>query len=155
MDASGRVSGFDLPAATLALGGIGVWTMHCIGMTALRLDLRVGYAMTETLPSLLVVCLTTAFGLLHVARAPTNRSRLANAGVIVGLGVGVMHCLGMHGMRFGGQINGALLLVATSLVIVVVAATAALWLALNTRPWPWPILSAPRPARPPCPGNST
>lgn len=142
MDASGRVSGFDLLAATLALGGIGVWTMHFIGMTALRLDLRVGYSMVETLLSLLVVCLATAFGLLHVARAPTNRGRLVSAGVIVGLGVGVMHYLGMYGMRFGGQINWSLLLVATSLVIAVVAATAALWLAFNTRPVALRLLAA-------------
>lgn len=133
VDTQGRISGFDLLAATLALGGIGVWTMHFIGMTALRLDLRVGYSMVETLLSLLVVCLATAFGLLHVARAPAEPGRLVTAGVIVGVGVGVMHYLGMYGMRFGGQINWSIALVAASLLIAVAAATAALWLAFNTR----------------------
>lgn len=133
VDADGRFSGFDLLAATLALGGIGVWTMHFIGMTALRLDLHVGYSMIETLLSLLVVCLATAFGLLHVARAPSNRGRLLTAGLIVGMGVGVMHYLGMYGMRFGGHIRWSFLLVMASLLIAVAAATAALWLAFNTR----------------------
>ncbi len=130
--ADGRVNRFDLLAATLALGGIGVWTMHFIGMAALKMDLRVGYSMIETLLSLLVVCGATAFGLTYVAKNPANFSRLMTAGATLGLGVGVMHYLGMYGMRFGGYINWSFLMVATSMLIAVVAATAALWLAFNT-----------------------
>lgn len=138
----GRINRFDLLAATLALGGIGVWTMHFIGMAALRLDLRVGYSMTETVISLLVVCLATAFGLTYVARNPANTGRLLAAGAILGLGVGVMHYLGMYGMRFGGYINWSFVLVAVSLIIAVVAATAALWLAFNTKPVALRLLAA-------------
>ena len=130
----GRISRFDLLAATLALGGIGVWTMHFVGMAALRLDLRVGYSLNETIASLLVVSIATGFGLTYVARDPSNIKRLLTAGATVGLGVSVMHYLGMYGMRFGGYINWSFLLVAASILIAVVAATAALWLAFNTRP---------------------
>lgn len=130
---SGRLNNFDLLAASLALGGIGVWTMHFIGMTALKMDLRVGYAMTETIISLVVVCAATAFGLSYVARNPSNVGRLLTAGSSLGLGVAVMHYLGMYGMRFGGYINWSFLLVATSVVIAIIAATAALWLAFNTK----------------------
>jgi len=130
----GRINRFDLVAATLALGGIGVWTMHFIGMTALKLDLRVGYSLSETLLSLLVVCLATGFGLTHVARNPASPRRLLVAGAIVGLGVVVMHYLGMYGMRFGGYIAWSAGLVAVSTGIAVAAAAAALWLAFNTRP---------------------
>jgi NO-binding membrane sensor protein with MHYT domain len=129
----GHTSHFDLLTATLALGGIGVWTMHFVGMAALRLDLRVGYSMTETILSLLVVCVATACGLFHVARAPSSTRRLLTAGALVGLGVVVMHYLGMYGMRFGGYIDWSFDLVALSVMIAVVAATAALWLAFNTR----------------------
>ncbi len=131
--ADGRINGFDLLAATLALGGIGVWTMHFIGMAALKMDLRVGYSMVETVISLLVVCLSTAFGLSYVAKNPANLSRLMTAGAVLGVGVGVMHYLGMYGMRFGGYIDWSFLMVATSMLIAVVAATAALWLAFNTK----------------------
>ena len=130
----GKINPFDLVAATLALGGIGVWTMHFIGMAALRMDLRVGYSMVETLISLIVVCAATAYGLTYVARNPASLPRLLVAGTAVGLGVVVMHYLGMYGMRFGGYINWSTGLVATSILIAVVAATAALWLAFNTKP---------------------
>lgn len=130
----GTINQFDLLAATLALGGIGVWTMHFVGMAALRMDLRVGYSMVETVISLVVVCAATGFGLVHVAREPSNLKRLLVAGATVGLGVVVMHYLGMYGMRFGGYINWSFALVAASIGIAVVAATAALWLAFNTQP---------------------
>ncbi|MEK9802225.1 MAG: MHYT domain-containing protein [Curvibacter sp.] len=131
---NGRINSFDLLAATLALGGIGVWTMHFIGMAALRMDLRVGYSLAETVFSLVVVCAATAYGLVHVARDPSNIRRLGMAGTAVGLGVVVMHYLGMYGMRFGGYIDWSMALVAVSILIAIVAATAALWLAFNTRP---------------------
>lgn len=127
-----RVNRFELLLATLALGGIGVWTMHFIGMVALKIDLRVGYSLGETLISLLVVCLATGFSLAYVAKAPANMGRLLTAGVVLGLGVGVMHYLGMYGMRFGGYIDWSIPVVAVSILIAVVAATAALWLAFNT-----------------------
>ena len=138
----GTLNRFDLLAATLALGGIGVWTMHFVGMAALRLDLRVGYAMTETILSLLVVAVTTGLGLAYVARKPSDVRRLLTAGTMLGLGVGVMHYLGMYGMRFGGYISWSFLLVAASIVIAVVAATAALWLAFNTKPVALRLLAA-------------
>lgn len=139
---NGKINSFDLLAAVLALGGIGVWTMHFIGMAALKMDLRVGYSMTETVISLIVVCASTAFGLVHVARDPGNRQRLLVAGGTVGAGVVVMHYLGMYGMRFGGYIDWASGLVALSILIAVVAATAALWLAFNTKPVALRLLAA-------------
>lgn len=128
----GRVNRFELLLATLALGGIGVWTMHFIGMVALKMDLRVGYSLIETIASLLVICLSTGFGLAYVAKDPSNPARLITAGVILGLGVSVMHYLGMYGMRFGGFIDWSFPIMAGSILIAVVAATAALWLAFNT-----------------------
>lgn len=127
-----RINRFELLLATLALGGIGVWTMHFIGMVALKLDLRVDYSLSETLISLLVVCGATGFALAYVAKAPANLSRLLTAGVVLGLGVGLMHYLGMYGMRFGGYIDWSIPVVTASILIAVVAATAALWLAFNT-----------------------
>ena len=130
----GRINRFDVLSATLALGGIGVWTMHFIGMFALKLDLKVGYSLFETLGSLLLVCLVMGFAITYVAKAPNNINRLISAGIALGLGVGIMHHLGMYGMRFGGYIEWSYLIVAASIVIAMVAATAAMWLAFNTRP---------------------
>lgn len=142
VQSDGQLNRFDLISATLALGGIGVWTMHFIGMLALKLDLMVGYALPQTLLSLLAICLATGLSLAWVARAPKVPARLLAAGLALGLGVGLMHYLGMYGMRFGGYIRWSYPLVALSLLIAVLAATAALWLAFNTRHVVWRVLAA-------------
>jgi NO-binding membrane sensor protein with MHYT domain len=128
----GRINTFDLMAASLALGGIGVWSMHFLGMTALKMDLRVGYSMPETAISLIAVIAGVFFGLRYVGRDPSSFKRLLLGGLTLGSSVVLMHYLGMYGMRFGGYIDWSGGLVALSIVIAAVAATAALWLAFNT-----------------------
>ena len=126
------ISRFNTLAAGVALGGIGVWAMHFIGMVALQMDLASSYAMTETAVSLVAAVGASALALGYVARDPGNKPRLLVAGLLLGLGVVVMHYLGMYGMKFGGEVRWNEGLVAASAVIAVVAATAALWLAFNT-----------------------
>ena len=120
-------------AAGLALGGIGVWSMHFIGMVALRMDVGSSYAVDETIVSLVAAVLASALALAFVARAPGSIPRVLGAGFLLGMGVVAMHYLGMHGMRIPGYIRWDAVLVAASAVIAVIAATAALWLAFNTR----------------------
>jgi NO-binding membrane sensor protein with MHYT domain len=130
---NGSISLINTVCAGLALGGIGVWSMHFIGMVALKLDLASGYSMVETLVSLVAAVGATALALGFVARRPNHLPTLVVAGFLLGLGVVVMHYLGMFGMRFAGYIQWDYLVVGLSAVIAVVAATAALWLAFNTR----------------------
>ncbi|MGV3569579.1 MAG: MHYT domain-containing protein [Ramlibacter sp.] len=129
---NGRISLFNAGAAGLALGGVGVWAMHFIGMLALKLDVASSYSMVETAISLLAAVLATSAALAFVAKAPDHLPRLLFAGFLLGLGVVVMHYLGMFGMRIGGYIRWDYGIVALSAVIAIVAATAALWLAFNT-----------------------
>lgn len=129
----GQISTVNLGAASIALGGIGVWSMHFIGMLALDLDVGVGYSIAETLVSLAAAIGATALALGFVARKPDSLGRIAGAGALLGCGVAGMHYLGMFGMRFGGYIQWAYDVVSVSIIIAIVAATAALWLAFNTR----------------------
>lgn len=129
----GRISGFNTLAAGVALGGIGVWAMHFIGMLALSLDVATSYSMLETGVSLLAAIAASSLALGFVARAPDRVPRLLGAGFLLGLGVVAMHYLGMFGLKFGGYIRWDFGVVALSAVIAVLAATAALWLAFNTR----------------------
>lgn len=122
-------------AAGLALGGIGVWSMHFIGMVALKLEVASSYALLETGVSLVAAVVGTALALGYVARNPKQLGRLAGAGFVLGMGVVVMHYLGMYGMKIGGYIRWDYGIVGISAVIAVVAATAALWLAFNTGGW--------------------
>jgi len=129
----GQVSLFNTATAGLALGGIGVWSMHFVGMLALDLQMGVGYSLVETLVSLVAAVVATSLALGYVAKAPRLLSRIMIAGSLLGAGVCVMHYLGMYGMRFGGVIDWSFGIVGLSVVIAVVAASAALWLAFNTK----------------------
>lgn len=123
----------NLFAASLALGGIGIWSMHFIGMLAMRIDMGIGYSLIETLISLVAAVGGCMLALYWVARHPGNKWRLLQAGVFLGLAVCVMHYLGMYGMRFGGFFEWSGVLVALSIVIALVAATAALFLAFAVK----------------------
>jgi len=120
-------------AAGAALGGIGVWSMHFTGMLALRLGMGSGYAMAETLVSLVAAVAATSAALAFVAQRPDSNVRVLGAGALLGLGVAFMHYLGMAGMRFPGFIVWSWDVVGLSVLIAVAAASAALWLAFRTR----------------------
>jgi NO-binding membrane sensor protein with MHYT domain len=116
----------------VALGGIGVWSMHFIGMLALQMDVGSSYSMAETMLSLVVVVVAASLAVSHAAQRPDSLPRLLGCGFALGMSVVVMHYLGMFGLKIYGFIAWEYGIVALSMVIAVVAATAALWLALNT-----------------------
>ena len=130
--ANGRINRTNATAAGLALGGVGVWSMHFIGMLALDMDVGRSYGIVETLLSLLAVVLATSAALGYAAKDPKATGRLVVGGVALGLSVAFMHYLGMAGMNIFGYVIWDYSLVALSVVIAVVAATAALWLAFNS-----------------------
>ncbi|HEX5739127.1 MAG TPA: MHYT domain-containing protein [Hydrogenophaga sp.] len=117
----------------VALGGVGVWSMHFIGMLALQMDVGSSYSMLETLTSLVAAVLATSGSVAFAARRPDSLAHLLFAGFLLGMSVVVMHYLGMFGLKIYGFISWDLALVGASMLIAVVAATAALWLAFNSQ----------------------
>lgn len=130
--ANGQINRTNAMAAGLALGGVGVWSMHFIGMLALDMDVGRSYGVIETLSSLVAVVLATSAALGYAAKEPKSAGRLIVGGVALGLSVAFMHYLGMAGMNIFGYVIWDYSLVALSVVIAVVAATAALWLSFNS-----------------------
>lgn len=118
--------------AGIALGGIGVWSMHFMGMLALKLDVASSYGIVETGLSLLAAIACTSTALVIVSKAPQEVSRILGGGLLLGMGAVCMHYLGMYGMKIGGYIVWDTTMVALSVLIAVVAGTAALWLAFHT-----------------------
>lgn len=129
---SGAVDRFNVMMAGVALGGVGIWSMHFIGMIAWKVDLGVGYRLLETMVSLLAAVVVSALALGYVAAGPASIRRLLVAGPLAGIGVTVMHYLGMYSMRFYGYFEWDWATVGLSALIAMTAATAALWLALHT-----------------------
>ena len=129
---NGTVNRAAAITAGVALGGIGVWSMHFVGMAALKLNVASSYGLVETALSLIAVIVSTSTALIIVSKAPDNILRILGGGLLLGLGVVVMHYLGMYGMKTAGYILWDANMIAVSVLIAVVAATAALWLAFNT-----------------------
>ena len=128
----GRINWVNTSSAGLALGGVGIWSMHFLGMLAFDVRVGVGYGVLETVVSLVAAVVVSTVALGYLASQPFSMKRLLVAGPLAGLGVAVMHYLGMYGMRFGGYFDWSTALVVLSVVIAMVAATVALWLAFHT-----------------------
>jgi NO-binding membrane sensor protein with MHYT domain len=128
----GRINWISTASAGLALGGVGIWSMHFLGMLAFDVRVNVGYSVLETVVSLVAAVAVSTVALGYLASRPFSMKRLLIAGPLAGLGVAVMHYLGMYGMRFGGYFDWSAPLVVLSVVIAIVAATVALWLAFHT-----------------------
>ena len=124
-------------ARWLLLGGVsigttGVWLMHFIAMLGFTIPGEtIDYNVPVTILSLLVVVVIVCAGLLIVGFGRDRYTSLLLGGMITGIGVAVMHYLGMAAMRMPGRVTYDPGLLIISVVIAVVAATAALWAALE------------------------
>ncbi|WP_097976922.1 MHYT domain-containing protein [Streptomyces sp. gb14] len=119
----------------LALGavsiGCGIWTMHFIAMAGFTIDgMAVEYDSATTVLSLLVAIGVVAVGVFLVGHRGARTSVLVTAGIFTGLGVAIMHYLGMMAMHTSG-LQFSPVTVALSVLIAVAAATAALWAAVS------------------------
>ncbi|KAA0682478.1 MHYT domain-containing protein [Roseomonas genomospecies 6] len=133
---AGRGRNGWLGAAALAMGA-GIWSMHFIGMMALRMPMPVSYDLPLTGLSFLLAVAVSGAGLFAVAHGRDRWERgrwltLAVAGMLTGFGIVSMHYVGMAGMRMPVPLVYDPVLVIVSVVIAVAASTAALWLAFRT-----------------------
>ncbi|TAM51538.1 MAG: bifunctional diguanylate cyclase/phosphodiesterase [Paraburkholderia sp.] len=140
LDLSGRIasaSGRRQRQAWLAGGagamGVGIWSMHFIGVLAYSLPIPIGYDFTITSGSLLVAILVSYFALRVITHATLGPRQFAAAAVLMGLGIAAMHYLGDAAMRMQPGIVYDAELVAASLVIAIAASGAALWIAYRLR----------------------
>lgn len=130
----GRLNWGMVVGAAVALGGVGIWTMHFLGMTGYRLALPVVYEGTLTLISLVAAIVIAGVALLLTNRGGRfSRSGWAIGSVLAGLGVCVMHYMGMFAMNLRAEMRLNMVTVGVSVAIAVTAAAAALWLAYHVR----------------------
>ncbi|WP_280495218.1 MHYT domain-containing protein [Nocardia farcinica] len=129
-------SPFDgwLIAASVAIGGTGIWVMHFVAMLGFRIHgASIKYDVPVTLASAIIAMLVVWIGLCLAQQPRLGQQALVVGGVVTGLGVAAMHYSGMYAMKTDVEIGYEWSKVALSLVIAVVAATAALWFTLNVR----------------------
>jgi len=139
LDMAGRVSQANGAAASRwLLGGsvamgIGIWSMHFLGMLALNLPMRMAYDPIITLLSLVLAIASSALALWIVCGERLSWLRLSVGAVLMGSGIGAMHYTGMAAMRMHPEIRYIPALVVLSFAIAVTASGAALWIAFHLR----------------------
>ncbi len=139
LDLAGRVSSSQGRGAMLWIGGgaiamgIGIWSMHFIGMLAFSLPIALGYDLPLTLLSLLIAVLVSGFALWLVNQPEQPLWQLICGAVTMGAGISCMHYLGMHAMRMLPGIDYDPALFYLSLGIAAAASGAALWIAFRLR----------------------
>ncbi|MCC5970845.1 MAG: LytTR family transcriptional regulator DNA-binding domain-containing protein [Pararhodobacter sp.] len=109
--------------SAVALGG-GIWSMHFVAMLGLQLPIQFYYDSLITLISALVAILIAGLALLVVHFGQRTRARVVLAGLIVGLGIPVMHYVGMSGMQICRPVYGfagVVIALATSVTLSVAA----------------------------------
>ncbi|MBV8620530.1 MAG: EAL domain-containing protein [Curvibacter sp.] len=121
-----------LVSGALALG-IGVWSMHFIGMMALRICASVAYLLPMTLLSLLPGFFAAWVALRLLARPSVRPRELVESGVLVGVGIGSMHYLGMLAMSMDLQQRYQPGWFVLSLLVAMVLAV--LSLQIQNKPW--------------------
>jgi diguanylate cyclase (GGDEF)-like protein len=108
--------------------GLGIWSMHFIGMLALKMAMPVSYDLPLVALSMIVAIGGSVIALAVVVRRDAGRRGLFFAAGFFGLAVAAMHYLGMASMEMDADISWNATLVALSLVIAFGAALAALFL---------------------------
>ena len=119
--------------AAVALGGVGIWSMHFIGMTAQVMPFRVTYDLATTVASLVAAIAVSYAAFWFVGRRAFNLTDLLIGGSLAGIGVAVMHYLGMAAVMTQARLDWDVRIVAASVAIAIVAANVALWLAFNLK----------------------
>ncbi|UTH33775.1 putative bifunctional diguanylate cyclase/phosphodiesterase [Ectopseudomonas hydrolytica] len=113
--------------------GIGIWSMHFVGMLAFSLPIPLGYDLTITLLSLGIAMLASGFALWLVSQPELPAWQLGLGALAMGTGIAAMHYIGMAALRMQPGIDYDPLLFGLSLLIAVVASGAALWIAFRLR----------------------
>lgn len=113
--------------------GVGIWSMHFVGMLAFSLPISLAYDVPTTLGSLAVAMVTSGFALAITRGRRLTVPRLAGSAVIMGSGISAMHYMGMAAITITPRIAYDPSLVALSILIAVAASFVALWLFFQLR----------------------
>jgi diguanylate cyclase len=139
LDTAGRVRG---ARGRLRLGwmiggafamGLGIWSMHFIGMLAFHLPVPMRYDASLVVLSVVVAILASALAMIVASRASVSLLQLGLASVLMGSAICGMHYIGMAAMRLPAVFTYSEPLVLTSIAIAIGASFVALWLSFRLR----------------------
>ena len=113
--------------------GLGIWSMHYVGMLAFELPVIVLYHLPTVFVSLLAAVFASAVALFVVSRKRWNWWGAIAGSLVMGGGIAAMHYIGMDAMRLAAHMQWDVVIVVASVVIAIVVSLVALWLAFRFR----------------------
>ncbi|MEF3303523.1 response regulator [Paenibacillus sp. GYB003] len=111
--------------------GMGIWSMHFVGMLAFSLPIPVAYDLNLVFLSVVAAVIGSLVALYIVGRRQIALRQLLGGGIMLAVGISAMHYIGMAAMLVG--ISYDPFWFALSIVIAFAASIAALWLSLYFR----------------------
>ena len=130
-----------LAGATVSLA-LAIWTMHFVGMLAVRLPFQVDYLVLPTLLSFLVCAIVVGAAVYATSSGPLTLLRLTLSACLMGGGIFTMHYIGMSALDASAYMIHDPVYVASSMAIAIAASGSALWLAAGRGGRPPLIFSA-------------
>jgi diguanylate cyclase len=130
-----------LAGATVSFA-VAIWTMHFVGMLAVRLPFPVDYLVLPTLLSFLVCAIVVGGAVYATSSGPLTVLRLTLSACLMGGGIFAMHYLGMSALDASAHMVHNPVHVAFSMAIAIAASGLALWLATGRGGRPPLILSS-------------
>ena len=140
-DADGARRRLLLAGATVSLA-LAIWTMHFVGMLAVRLAFPVDYLVLPTLLSFLVCAIVVGAAVYATSSGPRTLLRLTLSSCLMGGGIFSMHYIGMSALEASTYMIHDRVFVAASMAIAIAASGLALWLATGRARRPPLLLSA-------------
>jgi two-component system, sensor histidine kinase and response regulator len=113
--------------------GLGIWSMHYVGMLAFTLPVPVLYDLPTVLLSLTAAMAASWVALFVVSRKALTFPNAIAGSVAMGGAISAMHYVGMAAMRMSAMCHWNVAIVSLSVVIAVVVSMVALWLAFRFR----------------------
>ena len=117
-------------AVTLATG---VWSMHFVGLLAASFPSAIDYLVLPTLASFLICVIVVGLAVYLAHETRLSNLRIALGAVAMGLGIAVMHYVGMSAVHLAGPTYQEPPYVVASIIVSICASGFAL-LALGSRP---------------------
>src|SRR6266576_2614116 len=139
--AHGRARALWLAGGAFAMG-LGIWSMHYVGMLAFHLPVPVLYDVPTVIASLLAAVFASAVALFVVSRRTLGPIAALVSSLVMGTGIAAMHYTGMAAMRMPAHISYRPFWFTLSVVIAIIVALVALILTFELRSdairaWDW------------------
>lgn len=125
--AEGKIRYYWLIGGGFAMG-LGIWSMHFIGMVAMHTEHHVTYNITITIASVLPAIAASSFALYMISREELTPRMLALPSLLMACGIGGMHYIGMAAMQINPPFRYDATFFALSIFVAIAASISALWI---------------------------